>query len=453
MSNNQCRTCALPSNARIELENSWATGASYPFLSEQAAKLGFELPPRTLNNHFIAGHASVDRTLAPKAIDTPNGDQGPTASATMTYTGGEITTGAKKITGDGPIDFDSILVEFGFDPKKYAVSPTGVRTSRWQSANGEWLVSYRIQVVLRETVQPLEEFEFDSLRRQAFDKLTVRERSRIMPETERRRQVVVVPADRQVGKIGKRGGTPELLERVEAQRDRLYSYLLEMNPEKVVYGDVGDIVEGFNNVASQKFLNDLSLMGQLEAAGSIIEGDLQTIHSVVPTIEALTVPSNHSAWRDGKDYLGKPEDDWGIFTLKQVKKMLGYNSDYSDISFTLPDPWEISTSVNVFDFKLGFTHGDKCSIDKTGDWWAKQNAGNSPLSGIHILNTGHYHTPRTQIIGTTSGNLPVWWLLAPTSDSGSDWWRHMAGHDSDPGLLVYTVYEDTGFDFGSMRIL
>lgn len=452
MSNNQCRTCALPSNARVELENSWASGASYPFLSEQAAKLGFELPPRTLNNHFIAGHSSVDRTLAPKAVDTPPGDQGPTASATMTYSGGEITTGAKKLTGDGTIDFDSILVEFGFDPKKYAVSPTGVRTSRWQSANGEWLVSYRIQVVLRETVQSLDDFEFDSMRRQAFD--SVRERVKTSPEKkERRRQVVVVPADRQVGKVGKRGGTPELLERVEAQRERLVPYLQEQDPERVVYGDVGDIVEGFNNVASQKYLNDRSLMGQLEAAGSIIEGDIQAIHSVVPDIDGLIVPSNHAAWRDGKDYLGKPEDDWGIFIMRQVQKMLGYNPKYSGVNFTYPDPWEISTSIDVFDYKIGFTHGDKTNIDKTGDWWAKQNAGNSPLSGIHVLNTGHYHTPRTQIIGTTSKDMPVWWLLAPTSDNGSDWWRHMAGHDSDPGLLVYTVYEDTGFDFGSMRIL
>lgn len=452
MSNNQCRTCALPSNARIELENSWATGASYPFLSEQAAKMGFELPPRTLNNHFIAGHSSVDRTLAPKPTDVPKEDTGPTASATMTHSGGEITTGAKKLTGDGPIDFDSILVEFGFDPKKYAVSPTGVRTSRWQSANGEWLVSYRIQVVLRETVSTLDDFEFDSMRRQAFD--SVRARVKTSPEKkDRRRQVVVVPADRQVGKVGKRGGTPELLERVEAQRERLIPYLQEQAPERVVYGDVGDIVEGFNNVASQKFLNDLSLMGQLETAGSIIEGDIQAIHSVVPDITALTVPSNHSAWRDGKDYLGKPEDDWGIFLFKQTQKMLGYNPEYSSVDFVHPDPWEISTSTEVFEYKLGFTHGDKCNIDKTGDWWAKQNAGNSPLSGVHILNTGHYHTPRTQIIGTTAKNLPVWWLLAPTSDNGSDWWRHMAGHDSDPGLLVYTVYEDTGFDFGSMRIL
>lgn len=449
MSNNQCRTCALPSSIRIELENSWATGASYPFLSEQSAKLGEELPPRTLNNHFIAGHSNTQRVVDTK--DNKINEGGPTASATMTYTGGEITTGAVKDPGSKPTDFDSILVDFGFNPEKYAVSPTGVRTSRWQSANGEWLVSYRIQVVLRETVQPLEEFEFDSMRRQAFD--TIRERVATARVEERRRQVVVVPADRQVGKVGRRGGTPELLERVEAQRERLVPYLQEMAPEKVVYGDVGDIVEGFNNVASQKFLNDRSLMGQLEVAGSIIEGDIQAIHSVVPTIEATTVPSNHAAWRDGKDYLGKPEDDWGIFLMKQTQKMLGYNPEYSSVEFKYSDPWEISVSVDVFDYKLGFTHGDKTNIDKTGDWWARQNAGNSPLRDIHILNTGHYHSPRTQIIGTAANDMPVWWLLAPTSDSGSDWWRHMAGHDSDPGLLVYTVYEDTGFDFGSMRIL
>lgn len=447
--NNQCRTCALPSNIRIDLENHWASGASYPYLAEQAAKHGEILPARTLNNHFIAGHSSTERVVVEEEL-TPDA-KGPTASATMTYTGGEITTGAKKASGSEPTDFDDILVEFGFDPAKYAVSPTGVRTSKWQSASGEWLVSYKIQVVLREAVQPLEEFEFDSLRRQAFD--TIRERKAVEPEKDRRRQVVVVPADRQVGKIGKRGGTPELLERVEIQRERLVPYLEEMAPEKVVYGDVGDIVEGFNNVASQKFLNDLSLMKQVETAGSIVLGDIQAIHSVVPHIEGLTVPSNHSAWRDGKDYLGKPEDDWGIFIMRQTEKMLGMNPDYSSVDFKYPEPWEISVSVDVFDYKLGFTHGDKCNIDKTGDWWAKQNSGNSPLRDISILNTGHYHTPRIQVIGTDRFDMPVWWLLAPTSDSGSDWWRHLAGHDSDPGLLVYTVYEDTGFDIGSLRIL
>ena len=449
MSNNQCRTCALSPSVRTELENSWASGASYPFLSEQSAKLGEELPPRTLNNHFIAGHSSTQRVVDNKDVKISDG--APTASATMTYTGGEITTGAVKDPGNDTTDFDKILVEFGFDPVKYAVSPTGVRTSRWQSASGEWLVSYKIQVVLREAVQPLEEFEFDSMRRQAFD--TIRERAQLAQAPDRRRQVVVVPADRQVGKVGKRGGTPELLERVEAQRERLVPYLQEMNPEKVIYGDVGDIVEGFNNVASQKFLNDQSLMKQLETAGSIVEGDIQAIHSVVRDIDGTTVPSNHAAWRDGKDYLGAPDDDWGIFIMRQTEKMLRYNPEYDSVNFTYPEPWEISTSIDVFDYKLGFTHGDKTNIDKTGDWWAKQNAGNSPLTGIHILNTGHYHTPRTQIIGTTARNMPVWWLLAPTSDNGSDWWRHMAGHDSNPGLLVYTVYEDTGFDFGSMRLL
>lgn len=452
MSNNQCRTCALPSNARIELENSWATGASYPFLSEQAAKLGFELPPRTLNNHFIAGHASVDRTLAPKAMDTPPGDQGPTASATMTYSGGEITTGPKKLAGDGPLDFDEILEEFGFDPKKYAVSPTGVRTSRWQSANGEWLVSYRIQVVLRESVQPLEEFEFDSLRRQAFD--SVWERVRPEPAVPTNRTVFVCPSDRQIGKIGSRGDTKDTLIRIEEQREKLIPYLEDLAPSKVFYADAGDIVEGFENVASQKFLNDLSLMRQIEVAGSAVEGDLQAIHSVVPEITALTVPSNHSAWRSGKDYLGKPEDDWGIFIFRQVEKMLGYNDKYSSIGFQFPGEWEMSQSVTTpGGHKVGITHGDKTSLQKTPEWWAKQNAGGSVLSGVHVLITGHYHTPLTQVIGRTEEGLPVHWLVAPTSDNGSDWYRHISGYDSDPGLLVFAIDDESGLDFGTVSYL
>lgn len=448
MSKNKCRTCALPAQIRSILENEWAVGKSYPYIAELASEHGHTLPVRTLNDHFLKGHARVTRSAAKAPTQA---DLSPKASSTMTATGGEISTAPKEDTGEGIKDFDAILREFGFDPAVYAVSPTGIQTSRWQSGD-RWLVSYKIRVVLRETVQPLDEIEFDSLRRQIFDK--IKDRRPEKPVHGPRQIPVVIPADRQVGKVGKRGGTEELLERCHDQRERLISYLQKINADTVIYGELGDIVEEFNSVASQKFTNDKSLMKQLEIAGSIVESDLQAIHSVIPDITALTVPSNHSAWRNGKDYLGNPEDDWGIFLMKQVEKMFGYNDKYSDVKFIVPEPWEISVAVNAFDYKLGFTHGDKVgNPDKTGDWWKGQAVGDSPLRDISVLNTGHFHTPRVQTIGRDPHGQPVWWLLAPTVDAGSDWFRHIAGHDSDPGLMVYTITEGIGFDIRTLEIL
>jgi hypothetical protein len=45
-----------------------------------------------------------------------------------------------------------------------------------------------------------------------------------------------------------------------------------------------------------------------------------------------------------------------------------------------------------------------------------------------------------------------WWLQAPTLDNGSDWFRNLAGDDSDPGLLVFDLTAD-GFELQSLAVL
>jgi len=46
-----------------------------------------------------------------------------------------------------------------------------------------------------------------------------------------------------------------------------------------------------------------------------------------------------------------------------------------------------------------------------------------------------------------------WWLQAPTLDNGSDWYRNTKGDDSDPGLVIFEIDAETGFDFASLTIL
>jgi hypothetical protein len=45
-----------------------------------------------------------------------------------------------------------------------------------------------------------------------------------------------------------------------------------------------------------------------------------------------------------------------------------------------------------------------------------------------------------------------WWLQAPTADAGSDWFRNLAGDDSDPGILTFDITDD-GFDLQSLTVL
>src|SRR5699024_1503187 len=70
---------------------------------------------------------------------------------------------------------------------------------------------------------------------------------------------VVCFADMQLGKVGSRGGTPELLKRLASKRQNLAEYLDEHGSSSTIFIDVGDATEGFENTAQQQYTNDLSL--------------------------------------------------------------------------------------------------------------------------------------------------------------------------------------------------
>ena len=40
------------------------------------------------------------------------------------------------------------------------------------------------------------------------------------------------------------------------------------------------------------------------------------------TVRVATCPSNHAAWRQGRDYLGRPGDDFGIDCHLSVRDVL-----------------------------------------------------------------------------------------------------------------------------------
>lgn len=41
----------------------------------------------------------------------------------------------------------------------------------------------------------------------------------------------------------------------------------------------------------------------------------------------------------------------------------------------------------------------------------------------------------------------------PAMDNGSSWYENQAGESSDPGLVVFVIDEDTGFNLQSLTIL
>lgn len=253
--------------------------------------------------------------------------------------------------------------------------------------------------------------------------------------------LVVAWADLQVGKLGSRGGTPELVDRVRSKLDMLERHAEKVGAGAFLWADVGDCLEGFENVAGQQFTNDLSLPEQMRVARRLATEAIVRLSRLHARGTATVVPSNHTRWRRGKGTLGKPSDDFGIEILTAVADGCALNPEaFGHVSFVVPEVWEESIVFDCHGTNVGFAHGHQVNQpNNVPRWWADQCHGGQLLNAAHILVTGHFHHHRTLPSGRHADGRQKWWLAAPTVDNGSDWFRLIKGDDSDPHLMCFTV--------------
>lgn len=353
-----------------------------------------------------------------------------------------------KALEDKPHTWDDLIREADLDPNEVEV--VGEPQIRgWDAAIGGGEVKrmryFKINVRRRGKGDSQ---DFESLVRLARK---ARRKPKTKPDKPRQATVVCY-ADPQTGKVASRGGTPELLERVNASLALLEDYCDEVQSDVAYLLDAGDAIEGFENTASQGFTNDLSLPRQVEVASDILFEFTDLLARKHDGVVVAGVGSNHCRWRKGKDALGLPGDDWGIHMLRQMRKALALNEAYSHVSVVWPGEHDETLALDVCGTIVGLAHGHQAARpDAIPQWWSGQVHGGQPLAAASILVTGHYHSFRTQ----SSGRDP-WtkrekrWFQAPTLDNGSDWYRAKAGEDSDPGLLVFTVNED---GWSNLRVL
>ncbi|RZU28324.1 hypothetical protein EV284_6490 [Streptomyces sp. BK022] len=266
------------------------------------------------------------------------------------------------------------------------------------------------------------------------------------------RALVVVYADAQAGKVGRDGGTPELVARIADRFDRLDDHIRDLKtvgraPSAAYWMDAGDCVEGFENTAAQAFTNDLTLTEMIRVHRRLTFEGLDRLAGRFGRVVAATCGSNHARVRRGKDAVGPPVDDWGIEVMSQVADAYARNQDaYGHVSFVMPERWRDTVSLDVAGTVVGLAHGHQYPRpEKAGDWWRGQTFGRQPVADAQILISGHYHHFRAQQMG--HGRLHI---QAPTLDNGSDWYTVRSGEVSTAGLLVFSVGPD-GWD--DLRIL
>ena len=345
-------------------------------------------------------------------------------------------------------DWSAIFERFELDADDFEIVDDTVRASTWQQ-------SKRLENGDRD-VQNLYSYSAHFRRRRSRIELpalyaeVARTKHRPVKLTPTPRHTVVCWADVQTGKVDHLGGVRELLERLDEKRAKLEAHLRKVKPERIVIADVGDIIEGIENVASQLATNGLSLMDQVDVAATEFWKTIRLCARFAP-VDVLSIPSNHAQLRRGKDLIGKPCDDWGIHISKRLEHQ---NEDARlPVTFHRPaDEWEETLVFTIRGTRLGLAHGHQANNpNAVTQWWAKLN--HAGVMDCDVLLTGHFHFASFQ----PSGRHPVtkkskWHIQAPTLDNGSAWVRNKIGEDGDPGLLAFDITDD-GFDLTSFTVL
>lgn len=453
----QCRTCNADPAIQNQILDMFNEGNSYEYISTKMFR-EFPISPDAISNH-IRKHAlvpsPVNNTVAPllgvvKPPATP--PKGWEASLELEGDTGKVTSTPQT---DGKIsDFSSLLLEFDIDPEEFEVVGNA-RISKWQSMSGDWLTSYKFEIQKKRSGETVDLPTLFSEVKQAVDYRLAFPNTTTVPEKKSNRTLIVPFSDLQAGKVGSRGDSQDLIERVLEKKEKLAKYIAEQNCSEAVFLDGGDVVESFENVAQQGFTNDLSIMQQLDLAGTLEQEFISLLASTHDKVTVGGVPSNHSAWRKGKDILGRPSDDWGIFLLKQIQKAYKLAPEaYGHVEFTYPGDWEKGLSIPVQGLDIGLVHGEDSSLAQMENWWAKQVHGNSPIADADILITAHYHTLGLKPSGRSrKTGKQKYWIATPTLDNGSDWWANKSGSDSDPGLMAFVVDREVGLDLQSFTVL
>lgn len=258
--------------------------------------------------------------------------------------------------------------------------------------------------------------------------------------------LVVALADFQTGKTDVHGGTVNLYKRVRSVYAQMEAELPRY--ETIVAADLGDIIENFMNVGSQRQSNDLNLTDQLEAAISLIWEGLRVLHSKCDRLIYVAVPSNHCEVRTGVGNKNRASsvlsDDYGIHVQRQIRRMAEMRPDvYGNMSFVCPSDYDAACTVkpsaddkSVLFFEHGHVGGGAAQA-KMRRHVKDMQAGR--IAYAHLANVfvhGHYHTPEMYLVGDKT------WVVGVSSiDSGSSWFTNMSG-ESAPSAVTSFVAKD-----------
>jgi predicted phosphodiesterase len=331
--------------------------------------------------------------------------------------------------GDIP-DAEQLLGEFDLDPRSWRV--TGVRRSRWQKYDGEWLEAFRVSVVPAD-LAVADQLDVEML---IADIKGWRPEKGIKQATGTG-AFVIAPSDQQIGKKAGGQGTQQSIERILATTQAAVDRFNGLKRYGLNLGTIalplpGDHVEG--NVSQNGRLqgqasSDLGLTEQVRVARRLL---MQQIKMLAPLAERMIVPvvnGNHDEVT--RQVAADPADGWNVEIASAVQDACAENPALQHIEFRYPASGHQTLTVNIDGTMLGLFHGHQ--MRDPVKYLSAQAAGQTALGNADVWISGHFHNFKCTDIGHRL------WVQCPTTDPGSEWFRDRAGLESKPGLLTMVI--------------
>jgi hypothetical protein len=337
--------------------------------------------------------------------------------------------------------FDSLLREWGWDPKLYEiVGNLHVRTWDMNMGSGIKEQAWYYKADIRKK-NP----DRDSDLKKLIDEIK-KHKPRKKVQTKKGVGFFYFASDWQLGKPD--GGGPQAtIDRVKLSLDNTVDRLKELkklgvNVSTIYIISLGDLIEGVEGFyAGQSHQVQLDRIEQVTLCRRLLLEIITTLSKHAPKVIVGGVPGNHGQNRgkDGKVLTTELDnDDIGVLTACADALSFG---PYKHVKFVIPDGHHLTLDCNGT--VIGFTHGHLSRGgtnpgDKLMNFWKGQSFGMQSLGDATILVSGHYHHLRTIQDGLRT------WFQVPSLDK-SNYFTERTGTETVNNVVTFTV-DKNGWD-------
>jgi hypothetical protein len=299
------------------------------------------------------------------------------------------------------------------------------RRSRWQTFNGDWLESFRVNVVpSRVNTKPDYDLE------QLLTGITKWSPSKVVSASGDLTAVYSI-GDTQYGK----DDTPAIIDRVLKSFDSAvdhHKYLAKKySIGQIALPQLGDCIEGMTSQKGKVMgRHDIGVSEQVRVGRRMLLAQVKALAPLAPKLIIPVVPGNHDEVQ--RFLVGRPEDSWQIEVVSQVEDICKENDFLRDrVEFRYPAADDMTIAVDLSGTMYGMAHGHQAR--DMIKWWGGQAMGRCAVAQADILNVGHYHHYHAQSVG------PRLFVQNPAMDNGSAWFRDKSGLESAPGIVSMVV--------------